>query len=88
MRSITIHVSDEVANRLAAEASLRKVSIEELATERVSSELPRRQSGRGQSANRVRVDYVQLAEEASRAPSARKSIAEIDADVEAARDEW
>jgi hypothetical protein len=87
MRSIVVQVSDEVAKRLAAEAALMNTTLEELASKRIS--LPwisqtrqRRKKGDGS------VDFLDLATTASNAPSARKSVAQIDEDIQASRAEW
>ncbi len=85
MQAITIHVTDEVARNLAAEAATLRISIEELAEQRVSAP---KQSSQGAPQKSGPTDYVQLARAASKAPSARKSVREIDRDVEATRNEW
>ncbi len=88
MQSITIQVPDEVATNLAAEASLRKLTIEEVAKERLISPASLRRDRPVRGAKKAKTNYLQLADEASKSPSARKSSAEIDADTDASRDEW
>ena len=81
MRSITIQVSDEVAIKLAAEAMLRKLTVEELAAERIASPAWNHPGYDRRTATTANTNYVELADQASRAPSARKSREEIDADI-------
>jgi hypothetical protein len=76
---ITLHIPDDIARNLMAEAASRHITVEELAAERIES---RRVPARD------RPDYVALAMAGSKSPSARKSVEQIDADIDAVRDEW
>ena len=87
MRTITIRVSEQLAKKLAAEAALRNLTLEELATERVTH-APPVASGFPVSSSERPLNSLQLAEIARNAPSARKSPALIDSDVDALRNEW
>ena len=88
MQRTTVQVSDEVAQKLAAEASLRQLTVEELATERISAPSSRQKSQSHRNPKKGLPNYLELAGVASKAPSARKSLNQIDADIEASRDEW
>jgi hypothetical protein len=80
MKLITAAVSDDVAKRLEVEATARNITLEDLAAEllRQSAETP--VSGHP--------DYLALAAAAAQAPSARRSKAQIDAEIERSRNEW
>ena len=88
MHRITIQVSDELANELAEEASRLRLTVEDLATERLTSSSLNRRGDAPQRSKSVKTNYMQLAAEASRASSARKSLTDIDNDIETARNEW
>lgn len=77
---IKVSVSESVGQRLEVEASMRKITVEELASERLSELDP--------SASQPRPAYSQLLRRAQEAVTHPRTKEEIDADIEQARNEW